>query len=93
MVVIVVKGEVDSEYNDYHKNKVVVVVVVMYLLMLVRLLKSNGFDIDERVCGVHTTSQHNDYPFSNNRSGGTPYYPHPTGALSQPLNCAHNPYL
>ena len=38
MVVIVVKGGVDIEYNDHHKNKVVVVMVVMYLLMLVGIL-------------------------------------------------------
>ena len=39
---------------------VVVVVVVMYLLMLVRLLKSNRFDIDEDVMNSKIVSQHND---------------------------------
>ena len=45
--------------------------VVMYLLMLVRLLKSNGFDIVEEGMNSRIVSQHNDHTFSLNRSGWT----------------------
>ena len=43
--------------------------VVMYLLMLVGILKSNGFDIVEEDVDDKIVSQHNDYTFFNNRSG------------------------
>ena len=44
--------------------------VVMYLLLLVGLLKSNGFDIVEECENSKIVSLHNDYILNINRSGG-----------------------
>ena len=45
--------------------------VVMYLLLLVGLLKSNGFDTVEEWENSKIVSLHNDYILNTNRSGGT----------------------
>ena len=45
--------------------------VVMYLLLLVGLFKSNGFDIVEESMNNKIVSQHNDYTLFINRSGRT----------------------